>query len=89
MTLPLIHVLSQQSPAKRKQILSTIKKHHKNGKKIAPIVEFVKENGGIDYARTKMTEYRDKALSILSTFPGSDARDGLEELVHYTTTRKI
>lgn len=89
MTLPLIHVLSQQSAVKRKHILSTIKKHHKNGKKIAPVVEFVKENGGIDYARKKMTEYRDKALSILKTFPESDAREGLEELVYYTTIRKI
>ncbi len=88
MTLPLIHVL-EKVPARKRQILSTIKKHHKNEKKIAPIVQFVKDNGGIDYARQKMTEYRDKALEILDSFPMGDAKEGLVELVHFTTTRKI
>ncbi|PWD99723.1 polyprenyl synthetase family protein [Marinilabilia rubra] len=89
MTLPLIHVLEQQPSVKKRKILSTIRRHHKNEKKIAPIVEFVKDNGGIEYARTKMSEYRDKALEILNSFPESEAREGLIELVHFTTTRKV
>ena len=88
MTLPLIYVLSKQSNRKRIEILRTIKKHHKNEKKIAPIVEFVKQQGGIEYARQKMIEYRDKALDILNTYPESEAREGLKELVIFTTTRK-
>jgi octaprenyl-diphosphate synthase len=89
MTLPLIHVLEKMPSSKKRQILSTIRKHHKNEKKIAPIVQFVKDNGGIDYAREKMTEYRDKALEILNSYPEGDAREGLIELVHFTTTRKV
>ncbi len=88
MTLPLIHVLAQQSSPKKRKILSAIKRYHKNEKKIAPIVEFVKDNGGIEYARNKMIEYRDKALDILNSYPESDAREGLRELVLFTTTRK-
>ncbi len=89
MTLPLIHVLEKMPSSKKRQILSTIKKHHKNEKKIAPIVQFVKDNGGIDYARKKMSEYRDKALDILNSYPEGNARSGLIELVHFTTTRKV
>jgi octaprenyl-diphosphate synthase len=89
MTLPLIHVLEKMPSAKKRQILSTIRKHHKNEKKIAPIVQFVKDNGGIEYARKKMVEYRDKALEILNSFPEGEAREGLIELVHFTTTRKV
>ena len=89
MTLPLIHVLEKMPASKKRQILSTIRKHHKNEKKMAPIVQYVKDNGGINYAREKMTEYRDKALEILNSYPESDAREGLIELVHFTTTRKI
>ena len=89
MTLPLIHVLEKMPASKKRQILSTIRKHHKNEKKIAPILQYVKDNGGINYAREKMTEYRDKALEILNSYPESDAREGLIELVHFTTTRKI
>jgi octaprenyl-diphosphate synthase len=46
------------------------------------------EAGGIKYAAKKMVEYRDEALRILSEFPESDIRKGLEELVMYTTDRK-
>lgn len=87
MTLPLIHVLEKQSPHKKRQILSTIKRHHKKEKKIAPIVQFVKDNGGLDYSREKMEEYRDKAISILEEYPESEAREGLKELVLFTTSR--
>jgi octaprenyl-diphosphate synthase len=88
MTLPLIYVLSQQSTVKKNQILRSIKRHHKNEKKIAPIVAFVKENGGIDYAHKKMTEYRNKALDILDSYPSCEARESLKELVLFTTDRK-
>ena len=48
----------------------------------------VADTGGIKYAEKKMVEYRDEALKILSEFPESDIRKGLEELVMYTTDRK-
>ena len=88
MTLPLIYVLSKLSSREKRKVLRTIRKHHKNEKKIAPILELVKQKGGIDYARQKMTEYRNKALDILNTYPESEAREGLKELVIFTTTRK-
>ena len=48
----------------------------------------VTETGGIDYAIKKMNQYRDEALAILFEYPKSEIRDGLEELVRYTTDRK-
>ncbi|MEJ7674052.1 MAG: hypothetical protein WKF59_15465 [Chitinophagaceae bacterium] len=42
----------------------------------------------LTYATRKMHDYRDEALSILYQFPESDIRNGLEELVRYTTDRK-
>lgn len=88
-TLPLIYVLNQMQNGERREILRTIKRHHKNERKIAPIMQMVKECGGIEYARLKMIEYRDKALSILDEYPESDAREALRELVYFTTTRKV
>jgi octaprenyl-diphosphate synthase len=35
-----------------------------------------------------MNSYREEALEILLTFPASEARNGMEELVRYTTDRK-
>jgi octaprenyl-diphosphate synthase len=88
-TLPLIYVLNKADHKKKREILRTIKRHHKNERKIAPIVSMVIEEGGIEYAREKMIEYRDKALEILKTYPESEIRSALEELVYFTTLRKM
>jgi octaprenyl-diphosphate synthase len=88
-TLPLIYVLDQMSAGDRKKVLRTIKRHHKIERKIAPIQKMVKEKGGIEYARLKMTEFRDKALEILKSYPESETRQALEELVLFTTSRKV
>ena len=88
MTLPLIHVLNNGSSSEKRNILSTIRKHHKNQKKVQSIIEFVKNNGGIDYAYTKMMEYGDKAISLLDTYPEGEAKSALKALVNYTLTRK-
>ncbi|GAO31282.1 polyprenyl synthetase family protein [Geofilum rubicundum] len=88
-TLPLIYVLDQMTGSDRRKVLRTIKRHHKIERKIAPIQQMVKEKGGIEYARQKMTEFRDKALDILKSYPESETRQALEELVYFTTSRKV
>jgi octaprenyl-diphosphate synthase len=52
------------------------------------VIRTVEENGGIEYAREKMIQYRDEALGILHGFAESPVRNALEELVRYTTDRK-
>lgn len=86
-TLPLIYVLNQMSISDRKSILRTIQRHHKKEGKIAPIMQMVKDQGGIIYAREKMGEYRDKALCVLDTYPESETREALRELVFFTINR--
>ncbi len=88
-TLPLIYVLSQMKKGEKRKILRTIRRYHKNEKKIAVIMQLVKENGGIEYAREKMTGFQNQALEILESYPPSEARESLKELVHYTTTRRL
>ena len=75
--------------SERRGVLRTIKRHHKKERKIAPIVKQVIEMGGIDYARERMIEFRDKALEILRSYPENEVRDSLEELVYFTTTRRL
>jgi octaprenyl-diphosphate synthase len=53
------------------------------------VIDFVIENGGIDYSVTKMNEYRDRALEILNTFPDNEAKQSLIDLVHFTTSRSL
>ncbi len=88
LTLPLIYTLSKVERSKRKEIIYIIKNNSKDKKKIQFVLDAVTDTGGIKYALQKMNEYRDDALKILYQFPESDIRNGLEELVRYTTDRK-
>jgi octaprenyl-diphosphate synthase len=88
LTLPLIYTLNNISAAEKRKIIYIIKNENKNPQKIKYVLQKVVESGGIAYANQKMIEYRDEALKILFEFPESDIRNGLEELVRYTTDRK-
>ena len=88
MTLPLIHTLNKVSFWEKRKIINIVKNNNNDPKKVAEVVNFVIQNGGIHYAEIKMNEYKDKALSILSTFPDSASKTSLSELVKYTTERK-
>lgn len=88
LTLPLIYTLNNISSSKKREIIYIIKNENKNPEKVKVVLNTVTDAGGIKYANEKMIEYRDEALSILYNFPESDIRQGLEELVRYTTDRK-
>ena len=88
LTLPLIHALENVAVSEKRKILRLISSRNMNQKKLSEIINFVHLNGGIDYANTKMVEYRDKAMEAISEFPDSAAKTSLIELVDYSITRK-
>jgi len=86
-TLPLIYALNNCADADRKRMINLVKNHNDEPEKIARIISFVKQNGGLAYAETQMKKYTDEAFAILNTFAPSEARTGLEQLVRFTTER--
>ena len=88
LTLPLIYTLNNISKAEKRKIIYIVKNQNKDKDKIKYVLQKVVDAGGIKYANDKMIQYRDEALAILFEFPESDIRQGLEELVRYTTDRK-
>jgi octaprenyl-diphosphate synthase len=86
-TLPLIHALEHSSSLQRKHILGIVGNKKKTRSDISEVAAFVHEFRGMDYAEIKMNQFRDKALSILDTYPESDAKRSLKEFVYYTTSR--
>jgi octaprenyl-diphosphate synthase len=86
-TLPLIYSLNHAQSGDRKRMISLVKNHNDDPKKIAEIIRFVNETGGLQYAETQMKKYQDEAFQILNTFPDSESRLGLEQLVRFTTER--
>jgi octaprenyl-diphosphate synthase len=86
-TLPLIHALEQAPDSIRKSILRIVKNKKKTRAEIHEVIRFVMDYGGIEYAETKMNQYRDMALAILDSYPSSDVKNSLIEFVQYTTSR--
>ena len=89
MTLPLIHVLNECSSADKKWLINSIKNHNKDKKRVREVIEFVKKNGGLDYAETRMHEYKSEALKLLSAYPDSPYKSALDLMVNYVVDRKI
>jgi octaprenyl-diphosphate synthase len=88
LTLPLIYTLNNCDAALRKKIIYIIKNQNTQKDKVDFVLDAVENFGGITYATNKMFVFRDEALEILHSFPASEVREALEELVRYTTDRK-
>lgn len=88
LTLPLIYVLQHFSDRKRRSVLQTIRRHHKNPKKVGEIIQLVVEHGGLEYALTQMELYSKKAVESLNIYPDSPTKNALIQLVDYNTKRK-
>ena len=88
LTLPLIYTLNNCDSSTRRKIIYIVKNNNKDKKKIKFVLDTVVAVGGIDYATKMMFTYRDEALNILSSFPESETKTALEQLVRFTTDRK-
>ena len=87
MTLPLIYALNQTSSKQKRYIINLVKNHSEDSTKVAEVIDFVRSSGGLDYASEKMVEFQKEALDLLNEFPNNEYREGLRQLVEYTTQR--
>jgi len=88
MTLPLIQTLNIVDKKLKNYIINIIKNHHKDDKKVAEVIALVKENGGLEYATTRMQEYHNTALELLTEFDDNQAKQSLILLLDYVVNRK-
>ncbi|NOZ62724.1 MAG: polyprenyl synthetase family protein [Calditrichaeota bacterium] len=84
-TLPVIHSLNKADDTERKGILALLE----NGKDkhVPEIKNFVKKNGGIEYAEQKAEFFIQKALQKLDSYSQSAYKDSLLLLANYITSR--
>ena len=88
MTLPLIYVLNQASDRDKRWMIDSVKRHHKDKKRVRDVIGYVKDNGGLEYAIRQMNRYRDAALGLLVNYPESTFKTALVDLVNYVVDRK-
>ena len=87
-TLPLIYALKKVSKSQKRYYINLVKNHNDDNDKVKEVIDFVRNSGGLDYAKQKMLNYQREAFDILNTFPDSDYKTGLQQLVTFTTERK-
>lgn len=88
MTLPLIYTLGQVDGKTRKNIINIVKNENTNPQKVAWIIEQIHQAGGMNYAKQKMTQYRDEALAVLAPYPDGEIKNAIINMIHYTIERK-
>ncbi len=85
-TLPLIYSLKKVNKASRKEIIS----HLTNGggpESFEVVFDFVRENGGIEYAYRRADELSQQGLDAISGIAPSIYFDSLANMVQFTTAR--
>lgn len=88
MTLPLIYALNEATSADRRRMIQLVKRHSDKPERVAEVIEFVRQSGGLQYAEEVMHRFRSEAFELLRGLPHSPSRDALEELVNYVVDRK-
>lgn len=88
MTLPLIFALNKSTWGTKRHIINLIKNHSNKPSKVAEVIDFVKNSGGLEYATQVMHGYVDEANELMKTLPETTYKDSLKNLVRYTIDRK-
>jgi len=88
MTLPLIYLLNHSNYSVKRKVINIVKNHNTDKDKVGEVIDLVASNGGMTYAKEKMTVYQQKALDALDEFPDSEFKNSMRELVIFTTLRK-
>ena len=73
LTLPIIYAVRTQGDERIKSMIDRLKSGELSDTEINELIEFAKDNGGIEYAEQTMQQYRQKAIDLLP--------EGIDEMV--------
>ena len=88
LTLPALHVLNTLGDEKMCQLAFRIKSLVATDAEISLFIDYVKKNGGIEYARQVMVDYRNKALDLLPSTADTTIKDALTAYIDYVIERE-
>lgn len=86
-TLPLLFALNNSNSDTSRNMRAIIEKANFSDSEVNILIDFAKDNGGIDYAYEKINSYKNVALELISTLNDSDVKDSLLHTVDYVVER--
>lgn len=89
LTLPVLYALNSTQNVEMQKLARKVKQHDVTPAEIALLVQFTKDNGGIQYAERMMEQYRQKAISLLDDSKDGDIKQSLLAYLDYVVERKI
>ena len=87
LTLPIIYSLNKSPYESMMNLARKVKAGTINADEIAVLVEFTKQQGGIEYAEQAMLDYRAKAQEYVATIKKAEIRDALTAYLDYVMQR--
>ena len=89
LTLPSLYVLNKYKDEQMCKLASKIRGLDATNDEIALFIDYVKRNGGIEYAESQMLSYRERALALLPDTVAEELRVALTSYIDYVVKRKI
>lgn len=86
-TLPLLYAIRNASEADRERIMLIINSYDYTEENISYLIDYAKNNGGIEYAYQKIDELKAKAEKIIATVESEEVRNALHAAVEYVVER--
>lgn len=87
LTLPVIYALNNADKSTKSWMINAIKNHNTDKAKVAKVIAFVVNSGGIEYTIKKMEQIVEEAKLILRQVGVSNTSSSLEELVDFSINR--
>ena len=88
LTLPALYVLNTLKDEAMIQLALKIRALEATAEEISLFIDYVKSNGGIEYATDVMKDYRNKALSQLPDTTSQELREALTAYIDFVIERK-
>lgn len=86
-TLPLIYALNTAPEEEARKMRNMIVEEDLDTEKINILIEFAKNNGGIDYAFDVMRDMQREADSIIDRYPDSESKKCFREIFEFIISR--
>lgn len=87
LTLPALYVLNAFNEESMKNLALKIRSLEATTEEITLFIDYVKQNGGIEYATQVMIDYRNKALALLPQTASPDLKEALTSYIDYVIER--
>lgn len=89
LTLPVLYALSLTNNAEMIALAHKVKAGEASADDVKALVNFTKENGGIEYAEKVTNDYAQNAKNLLNAFADSDVKQALMTYVDFVVGRTL